>query len=106
MMIDVAEWRPDVLLEHAEELEALWNRRLLAERSAMADKLALARLDRRIGAHADALLLAGWHADDFLEPFFAAEEAPAAAALAFMVALTDAPAMVKRFMEVLPAMPP
>ena len=59
MLVDVPEWRRDILQEHLEELEALWNRRTRALRSPEADALALRRIDARMDAHADALALAG-----------------------------------------------
>jgi uncharacterized protein (TIGR02270 family) len=106
MMLDVAEWRPDILEEHTETLEALWNRRLRAERSALADRVALRRLDTRIEAHADALVLAGAHALRVLEPFFAPAEPPAAAAVASVVARVDAPELVARLSAALVGAPP
>jgi hypothetical protein len=54
-----AEWRPDILREHLEDLVWLGRRRnARAARSEMAFGAWL-RLDRRIRAHADALVLAG-----------------------------------------------
>src|SRR5881394_1521409 len=58
VLINVAEWRADILEEHVEELEALYNRRLRSERSPALDTVALRRINRRIEAHADALVLA------------------------------------------------
>jgi hypothetical protein len=105
MLINVSEWRSDILQEHAEELEALWNRRLRAERSSSIDGLALRRLDRRIEAHADALVLAGGHATRFIEQLFMAAEVAPAAAAAFVVGCSDDPVMVQRLVEVLAAAP-
>src|SRR6188508_3461384 len=55
MLIDVPEWRRDILQEHLEELEALWIRRARAIRSPDADAVALRRIDARMDAHVDAL---------------------------------------------------
>jgi len=90
MLVDVPEWRRDILLEHLEELEALWNRRSRALRSPEADALALRRIDARMDAHADALALAGEHAWPLLEPALAGEP-PAAAAAALALASTNEP---------------
>jgi hypothetical protein len=106
VIVDVAEWRPDILEEHAETLEALWNRRLRAERSAVVDGLALRRLDVRIDANVDALILAGGHASKFLEALLAGEEPHTAAAAANVIARTDSPPAIARLMEVLVAAAP
>jgi hypothetical protein len=106
MMIEVAEWRADILQEHVEVLEGLWNRRLLAERSGIIDGLALRRLDARIEAHADAIMLAGGPAIRFVEPLYAAEEPAPAAAAAYLTGRSDAPALIELLVKALPAMPP
>jgi len=106
MLLSVHEWRPDILQEHVEELETLWNRRLRAARSADAILLGLERLDRRILAHADALFLADGHALRPLEPLFTPESGAAAAALAFVVGHADTRVLLERFLEALPAMEP
>ena len=102
MLINVAEWRPDILEEHAEELDVLWNRRLRAERSAMVDAVGLRRLDRRIEAHTDALVLADGHALRFVERLLASGDAAGAAAGAFVVGCSDASALVERLLGLLP----
>ncbi|HTV19231.1 MAG TPA: hypothetical protein VMG12_11185 [Polyangiaceae bacterium] len=103
MLIPAIEWRPDVLEEHAEELESLWNRRLRAERSALVDAVGLRRVHRRIEAHADALVLAGHHAVPFVERLLASGSAASAAAAAFVVGCSDAAALVERLLGVLPS---
>jgi hypothetical protein len=90
VLLAVREWRPDILEEHFEELEALWNRRLRAERSPLVDALGLRRLDARIDAHADALVLAGDHATLLLERGLSGEEPPAAAAAALVLSADPA----------------
>jgi uncharacterized protein (TIGR02270 family) len=90
MLIDVPEWRRDILQEHLEELEALWNRRTRALQSPEADAVALRRIDARIDAHADALALAGEHAWPLLEPALSGEP-PAAAGAALALASTNDP---------------
>lgn len=102
MLINVAEWRPDILEEHAEELESLWNRRLRAERSPLVDLVGLRRVDRRIEAHADALVLADDHALRFVERLLTGGDAASAAAGAFVVGCSDAPALVGRLLALLP----
>jgi len=57
VLIDVAAWRQDILDEHLEELESLWNRRLAMPRAATLDAVGLQRCDARIEAHGDALVL-------------------------------------------------
>jgi hypothetical protein len=106
MLLSVHEWRPDILQEHVEELESLWNRRLRSARSADAILLGLQRLDRRILAHADALFLAESHALRPLEPLFTPESAEAAAAVAFVVGHADTPILLAPFLEALPEMAP
>ena len=106
MLLSVHEWRPDILREHVEELETLWNRRLRSARSADAILLGLQRLDRRIRAHADALFLAESHALRPLEPLFTPESAEAAAAVAFVVGHADTPMLLAPFLDALPAMDP
>jgi uncharacterized protein (TIGR02270 family) len=90
MLVDVPEWRRDILQEHLEELEALWNRRTRALRSPEADAIALRRIDARLDAHADALALAGEHAWPLLEPALSGEP-PGAGAAALALASTNDP---------------
>jgi uncharacterized protein (TIGR02270 family) len=92
MLIDVPEWRRDVLQEHLEELETLWTRRARMIRSPDADAGALRRIDARMDAHADALVLAGEHAWFLLEPALAGEPATAAAAALALASMNDAAA--------------
>jgi hypothetical protein len=103
VLINVAEWRPDILEEHVEELEALCNRRLRAERSQTLDRVALRRSNRRIEAHADALVLAAGHATRHLEKLLTNAAPAAVASAAFVVGCSDNPAMVARLVEVLTA---
>jgi len=102
MLINVAEWRPDILEEHAEELESLWNRRLRAKRSPLVDSVGLRRLDRRIEAHTDALVLADEHGLGFVERLLTGGDAASVAAGAFVVGCSDAPALVERLLGLLP----
>jgi hypothetical protein len=62
LLIEVPEWRQDILEEHYEELESLLNRRFRSQRSPDLDAVALARIDARIEGHVDALALADEHA--------------------------------------------
>ena len=77
MLAEAGEWLPDSLLEHLEELEPLWARRLVVWRSADYDLPALARLDERIEANLDALGLAGEEAAPLLRAGLKARSKPA-----------------------------
>jgi len=107
MLIDVPEWRRDILVEHLEELEALLNRRARATRSPAADALALRRIDARLDAHADALALAGPHGWPLLIPALAQDPTPTlveAATLA--LASAGAAEAETRLLAALAAAPP
>lgn len=83
MLVDVPEWRPDILREHLEALEALWARRRRSIHAPEADGVALRRIDARLDAHADALVLAGEQAWPLLEAALRGEpDLAGAAALA------------------------
>ncbi len=105
MLVDVSEWRPDILAEHVEELESLWNRRLRAPRSPELEAVGLARLDQRLEAHTDALVLADEHALPLLEKALASEETPVAASAALALASSDAygERLIDAFFEAPPA---
>jgi len=96
MLVDFPEWRADILEEHAEELGFLWQRRLSAVRSERADALALSRIDARIAAHADALVLAEYQGQKWVAPLLGSGEAAGAAAAAMVMAAdaTAHPALV------------
>jgi hypothetical protein len=106
VLVDVPEWRFDVVEEHLEELESLWNRRLRAPRSADIEAVGLARLDRRIDAHTDALVLADEHAAPLVDDALAAEVPAIAAAAALVIASADAPAREQRLVDAFLAAPP
>lgn len=59
MLIELGQWIPDILEEHVEELTWLWPARQAALRSPEEDLTTLRRIERRIAAHMDALVLAG-----------------------------------------------
>jgi hypothetical protein len=101
MLIDTAEWRHDILEEHVEELESLWNRRLAMLRSEHADALGLQRVDARIDAHADALALAGTRALPLLEAGLCAgpHDLPLAAASALVLAREGIEACERRLVS-------
>jgi hypothetical protein len=89
VLIDVAEWRQDILEEHVSELEPLWRRRLGMERSASVDAVGLGRCDARIDANSDALALAEDAAWPLVEKALTSGD-PALAAAAAMVVATSA----------------
>jgi hypothetical protein len=101
MLIDSAEWRYDILEEHYEELESLWNRRFRATRSAEWDARALQRIDARTDAHVDALALAGVQALPVLDPGLRAapDELPLAAAATSALARADDERLVSVFID-------
>jgi hypothetical protein len=88
VLIDVAEWRQDILEEHLSELEPLWRRRISTAKAATADAVALKRCDARIDANTDALALADDCAWPLLENALGAGD-PALAAAATMVVATS-----------------
>jgi uncharacterized protein (TIGR02270 family) len=59
MFVDTSEWLPDVLEEHVEQLTSLWDLRLAVLRSPEWFPADLAKLDRRIEAQQDGLIVAG-----------------------------------------------
>lgn len=58
MFVETGAFMFDILEEHFEELQALWNRRQLAVESADYDLQSLRKIDARIAAHTDGLVLA------------------------------------------------
>jgi hypothetical protein len=106
MLIDVAEWRVDILEEHLEELESLWNRRLRAPRSAELEAVGLGRLDSRIEAHTDALVLAEDHAWPLVEAALASDQPAAAAAAAMVIASAGGHEYERRLVAALAAAAP
>jgi uncharacterized protein (TIGR02270 family) len=66
---------PDILEEHAEELEFLWGQRRLAWRSPLYDLRSLRHLDERIEAHFEGLLGVAGPGQVFLEKWFKGEDA-------------------------------
>lgn len=59
MFVDTSEWLPDVLEEHVEQLTSLWDLRLAVLRSPEWFPADLAKLDRRLEAQLDGLIVAG-----------------------------------------------
>lgn len=91
MLRQAPPWIPELLERHVEELEALWNRRLAARRSPRWTRADLDRLDARLLANADALVLAAEEADGLLEEALAGEVAGAAAGAALVRWLGEGP---------------
>jgi uncharacterized protein (TIGR02270 family) len=103
VLIDVAEWRQDILEEHLEELESLWNRRLAMPRVATSDAVGLRRCDARIEAHSDALVLAGEAAWPLVSRALLSGEAPLVAAAAMVIASSEDPERDRQLIEVFPS---
>lgn len=80
MLIEVGEWMFDILEEHVEEAAFLWGQRQAALMSPSFDAPALRRLEARIAAHTDALVLAGPAVRPILEQKLAGERDEALAA--------------------------
>ncbi len=99
MLSPAPEWIPELLELHAEELETLWNRRLLAHRSHGWTLGARAKLDARIAAHSDALVLAADEARALVDAQLASGELPATLAAAFVLLSREDPAGAERAHE-------
>jgi len=103
MIVEAAEWMVDVLEEHLEELESLWTRRLAHLLSDDVIVAGLARIDRRIAAHTDGLVLAGDHALPILAEALESGERALTLAAAFAMASSCRTEMVGPVLEALPA---
>jgi uncharacterized protein (TIGR02270 family) len=80
MLIELGQWMPDILEEHVEELTWLWPARQAALRSPEDTLTTLGRIERRIAAHTDALVLAGENAEPLMVSVLAEDEGTALAA--------------------------
>jgi hypothetical protein len=78
MLTAAAEWNLELLTLDAEALDMLWARRLEAWRSPDWTHFALEKLDERIAAHADALVLAADEADLLVEERLGSDHLPVA----------------------------
>jgi len=78
----------DVLEEHLDELQFLWQLRRDAVRSPERTRADVDRLDARIRAHANGLLVARGELGELLGPSLASDEAPAAFAAGFVLLRT------------------
>jgi hypothetical protein len=103
VLINVAEWRQDILEEHLSELEPLWRRRLTMARSAAADAVGLRRCDARIDANSDALALAEDAAWPMVEKALTSGDPALAAAAAMVVATSANPPAEAALVDVLRA---
>lgn len=92
---------PSVLVEHLEQLAMLWQQRQDAQRSPDYLREDVARLDERLEAHVDGLLLAGEQAIPLLEESLASEEPAAVFAAAFVLLRQEQPASAIRVVETL-----
>jgi uncharacterized protein (TIGR02270 family) len=90
---------PSVLNEHLEQLTMLWQQRQDAQRSPEYLREDVARLDERLEAHVDGLLLAGEQAIPLLEESLASEEPAAAFAAAFVLLRQEQPAAAARVVD-------
>ncbi|MCL4204038.1 MAG: hypothetical protein KJ000_16165 [Pirellulaceae bacterium] len=92
---------PSVLNEHLEQLTMLWQQRQDAQRSPDYLREDVARLDERLEAHVDGLLLAGEQAIPLLEESLASEEPAAVFAAAFVLLRQEQPGAATRVVEAL-----
>jgi hypothetical protein len=90
LLIDVPEWRLDVLQEHCDEIESLLNRRLRSDRSPDLDAISLERIDTRLDAHVDAVVLADEHAWPLVERALGSGEVLPVASAGLAIASTIA----------------
>jgi hypothetical protein len=72
-MVDASPWLLDIVEEHFEELQTLWSLRLGVVESPEWFEPDLAKLDARIAAHADALVLSIDHAIELFQAALAGE---------------------------------
>src|SRR5262249_41785672 len=95
----------DVLREHFEELDFLWEQR---ERFVFAWDWTvemLADLEERAEAHLDGLRIGGEAAIEIARPFLTADEKGASTAAAFTFLASEDPACVREVLEALPRAP-
>lgn len=91
MFVDTAEWIPDLLELHLEELLALWQLRLAVLESPEWFCGDLAKLDHRIDAHADGLVVAGSAAVGLLEKGLDSADRAEAFAAAWPLLMSESP---------------
>jgi len=89
----------DVLEEHAEETAFLWMLRQRALRSWNYTPKDLARLDQRLLAHLDGLLIGAEAAAEILDPYLDGGEEGEAFAAAYTAVASDVPVKIKRVFE-------
>lgn len=93
MARQLANFIPDILEEHFEELDFLWGQRLAAFRSPEQFPRNLADLEERISAHIDGLLVGGGAAIPMIEPALKGEiPSQVFAAAYFLLRLRDSQA--------------
>jgi uncharacterized protein (TIGR02270 family) len=90
---------PSVLAEHLEQLTMLWQQRQDAQRSPDYVREDAARLDERLEAHVDGLLLAGEQAVPLLEEALQGDEPAAVFAAAFVLLRQEQAAMADRVVD-------
>ncbi|MEO8053537.1 MAG: hypothetical protein ABI768_00170 [Acidobacteriota bacterium] len=90
---------PDLVEEHFEELAFLWGQRRGALRSPRFMPRDLARLEKRIEAHLQGLLIAGDELDAFVRPGLEGDDADAAFAAGFGLLRSRIPGSVDRVWE-------
>ena len=76
---------PDIAQEHSEELQFLWTQRRHALRSAAYTMREMSRLEERIEAHVQGLLVLGEHLPAFVAPDLASSDEMAAFAAAYVL---------------------
>lgn len=103
MIVEAAGFMLDILEEHLEELESLWTQRLAHLVSDDMILAGLARIDRRIAAHTDGLVLAETHALPILVEALESEGLASTLAAAFAMVSACRTDMAGAVLEVLPA---
>jgi hypothetical protein len=92
---------PSVLAEHLEQLTMLWQQRQDAQRNSDYVREDAVRLDERLEAHVDGLLLAGDQAVPLLEEALGGDGPDAVFAAAFVLLRQEHPATADRVVDAL-----
>jgi uncharacterized protein (TIGR02270 family) len=93
---------PEVYAKHIEEFAFLWGQRQAALRSPDYMLSDVARLDERLGAHLEGLLLAGEAAIPALDAVMAGDDPQTVAAAAYILLSLKTPKAAERVMETFP----
>jgi HEAT repeat protein len=85
MFVAVSKYLIDILEEHFEETAILWERRRSAVSDPLYSVIAIGRLDERMEAHVDGLILGEQHARPILEEGIGGDEASVIFAAAYVL---------------------